>query len=151
LTEKLTFTKKIRLSKYKMNPGKIMFSKNSAFVMLLMFCGILLFTNTSKCQDDSYLPFAQVMPAPVGGMESVYKHIAYPELAKKAGVSGKVYALVYVNENGGIDQVKVIRGIGAGCDEAAIDGVKATKFSPGKNNGAPAKVKLSLAIIFKLD
>jgi len=102
-------------------------------------------------QDDPYLPFAQVMPAPVGGMESVYKHIVYPESAKKAGVAGKVYVLISINESGGVDQVKVVRGIGAGCDEAAMNGVKAVKFSPGKNDGAAVKVKLSLAIIFKLD
>jgi protein TonB len=102
-------------------------------------------------QEDPYLPFAQVMPTPIGGMEGIYKHVTYPELAKNAGVSGKVYVLVYINENGGVDQVKVVRGIGAGCDEAAVEGVKATKFSPGKNNGIPVKVKLSLAIIFKIN
>ena len=101
-------------------------------------------------QEDPYLPFAQVMPAPVGGMEAIYKHIVYPEAAKKAGVNGKVYVLVYVNEQGGVDQVKVVRGIGAGCDEAAMAGVKAAKFTPGKNDGSAVKVKLSLAIIFKI-
>ena len=105
----------------------------------------------SYFQEDPYLPFAQVMPAPVGGMESIYKHISYPDVAKKAGVTGKVYVLVYVNEKGSVDQVKVVRGIGAGCDEAAISGVKASKFSPGKNDGSAVKVKLSLAIVFKMD
>ena len=105
----------------------------------------------SYFQEDPYLPFAQVMPSPIGGMEAIYKRITYPDLAKKAGVTGKVYVLVYINENGGVDQVKVVRGIGAGCDEAAVNAVKSIKFSPGKNNGAAAKVKLSLAIIFKLD
>ena len=108
-------------------------------------------TGLSSIMDDPYLPFAQVMPAPIGGMESIYKHIIYPDAAKKAGVAGKVYVLVYVNENGGVDQVKVVRGIGAGCDEAAIDAVKVSKFSPGKNDGASVKVKLSLAIVFKLN
>ena len=110
-----------------------------------------LIVGLSYSQDDSYLPFAQVMPAPVGGMGAIYKHITYPDEAKKAGVAGKVYVLVYVNEGGGVDQVKVVKGIGAGCDEAAIQGVKAIKFSPGKNDGASVKVKLSLAIVFKLD
>ena len=122
----------------------------SAIIFVIIVFTLPLIVGLSYIQEDPYLPFAQVMPAPVGGMEAVYKHIVYPDAAKKAGVSGKVYVLVYINESGGVDQVKVVRGIGAGCDEAAIDGVKAVKFSAGKNDGAPVKVKLSLAIIFKL-
>jgi len=93
-------------------------------------------------QEDPYKPFAEVMPEPVGGLESIYKNIAYPDLAKKSGVQGKVYVLVYINEAGRVDDVKVIKGIGAGCDEAAIDAIKKASFTPGKMNGAAIKTKL---------
>jgi protein TonB len=122
----------------------------STIIVSVFVITLPLIVGLSYIQDDPYLPFAQVMPAPVGGMEAIYKHIVYPDAAKRAGVSGKVYVLVYVNENGGVDEVKVIRGIGAGCDEAAAAGVKEVRFTPGKNDGAPVKVKLSLAIIFKI-
>jgi protein TonB len=123
----------------------------STIIIVAIIFAFPLIVGLSSFQEDPYLPFAQVMPSPVGGMESIYKHISYPEIAKKAGVSGKVYLLVYVNEKGGVDQVKIVRGLGAGCDEAAMDGVRAARFSPGKNNGSAVKVKLSLAIIFKID
>jgi protein TonB len=119
------------------------------FVNIIFFFPLII--GLFYIQEDPYLPFAQEMPAPIGGMESIYKHITYPDMARKAGVSGKVYVLIYVNESGGVDQVKVVKGIGAGCDEAAIEGVKASRFIPGKNNGAPVKVKLSLPIIFKFN
>ncbi len=45
---------------------------------------------------------------------------------------------------------KIIKGIGAGCDEAAIDAVKQTKFTPGKQKGKPVKVQVSIPIVFKL-
>ena len=90
------------------------------------------------------------MPQPVGGMANLYKNITYPEMAKKAGVSGKVYLLLYVNENGGIDNVKIIKGLGMGCDDAAINGVKSTKFKPAMNNGVAVKAKLSIPINFEL-
>ena len=102
-------------------------------------------------KDDLYKPFAQVMPEPKDGLESIYKQIKYPEVAQKAGVEGKVYLLIYINENGDVDDVKVIKGLGAGCDEAAIEVIKNTKFNPGKDNGTPIKVKLSLPITFKLN
>ena len=101
-------------------------------------------------QEDPYAAFAEVMPEPVGGVSAIVKKISYPEIARKSGVEGKVYVLVMINERGGVDDVKVIRGIGAGCDEAAVKAVKDSKFTPGKNKGANIKVKLSLPISFKL-
>ncbi|MEJ2616062.1 MAG: energy transducer TonB [Ignavibacteriaceae bacterium] len=67
-----------------------------------------------------------------------------------AGVEGKVYLLIYISENGNVDDVKVLKGLGAGCDKAAVNAVKETKFNPGKDNGKAIKVKLSLPITFKL-
>jgi periplasmic protein TonB len=117
----------------------------SLFLLLIPANNIL---PTGK--DELYKPFAQVMPEPQNGIQDIYGKIKYPETAQKAGVQGKVYLLIYINENGGVDDVKVLKGIGAGCDEAAIQAVKDTKFNPGKDNGVAIKVKLSLPITFKL-
>ncbi len=107
-------------------------------------------TSIILMEEDPYLPFAEVMPEPVGGMEIIYKKLEYPEIAKRMGKQGKVYLLVYVNESGVVDDVKVIKGIGGGCDEAAVKAIKELKFSPAKNGGVAVKVKLSLSIVFKL-
>ncbi len=101
-------------------------------------------------EGDKYLAFAEKMPSPIGGLEAIYKSIKYPEIAKKAGVEGKVYALAYINESGTVDKVQIIKGIGAGCDEEVIRAVSAAKFTPGMKEGKPVKVKLSLQIKFKL-
>ncbi len=119
------------------------------FFTIIGILVLFAFTGTSVAQDD-YLPFAEVMPSPVGGMPAIYKHIQYPEMAKKSGVQGKVYVLAYIDQTGKVTQVKVLKGIGAGCDEAAVKGVQETKFTPGENKGAPVKVKLSLQINFAL-
>ncbi|MGE5353322.1 MAG: energy transducer TonB [Acidobacteriota bacterium] len=101
-------------------------------------------------QGDQYLAFAEVMPEPVGGLPAIYKKIVYPSIAKSAGLEGKVYVLIFIDEKGGVDDVKVVKGIGGGCEEAAIQAIKGVKFTPGKNGGVPVKVKLSLPIQFKL-
>ncbi|MFZ1291758.1 MAG: energy transducer TonB [Melioribacteraceae bacterium] len=101
-------------------------------------------------QNDEYLAFAEQMPEPVGGLEGIYKLIKYPELAAKAGVQGKVYVLAFINEDGSVDDVKVVKGIGAGCDEATIEAVKKSKFVAGKSGGKNVKVKMSLQVQFKL-
>jgi len=100
--------------------------------------------------EEEYLAFAQKMPEPVGGLETIIKKIVYPSLAKQQNIQGKVYLLVYVNEKGTVDDVKVVRGLGMGCDDAAIDAVKKSKFTPGQDKGQNVKVKLSIAITFKL-
>ena len=127
---------------------------NQKHISFILFFAILaLFTFENQCvaqQGNEYLAFADKMPEPVGGLTSIYQTIQYPETAKKAGIQGKVYVLAFINENGGVDDVKLIKGIGAGCDEAAIEAVKKAKFTPGKMGGNSAKVKLSLQIQFKL-
>ena len=125
-------------------------------VIVFLFITISLFSlnsfayNTMDMQANEYLAFCDEMPEPVGGLPAIYKLISYPEVAKRAGVEGKVYVLAFINENGGVDDVKVVKGIGGGCDEATIEAVKKSKFKPGKAAGVPAKVKMSLQIQFKL-
>ncbi len=90
------------------------------------------------------------MPQPVGGIAAIQNKIVYPEAAKRAGIQGRVFIKAYINENGDVDAAEVIKGIGAGCDEAAIKAVKETKFIPGKQLGKPVKVQVSVPILFKL-
>ena len=121
-------------------------------IILISFLPLNLSSNNKfNLQAVEYLAFAEEMPQPVGGLPSIYKLITYPEVAKKAGVEGKVYVLAFINENGDVDDVKVVKGIGGGCDEATIEAVKKTKFTPGLSGGKPAKVKMSLQIQFRLN
>ena len=111
---------------------------------------LFLFSTQIGASGDGYLAFAEKMPSPVDGMGQIYKNITYPRVALQAKVEGKVFLLCFIDETGAVNDVKVIKGIGAGCDEAASEAVKAVKFSPGMNKGSAVKVKLSLSIVFKL-
>ncbi len=126
-------------------------SKRNIVIMnlILLLLGSVSEIKSEK-QNDEYLAFAEQMPEPVGGLEGIYKSIKYPELAIKSGVQGKVYVLAFINEDGKVEDVKIVKGIGAGCDEAAIDAVKKSKFVPAKSGGKNVKVKMSLQIQFKL-
>jgi protein TonB len=97
--------------------------------------------------------FAEEMPSFPGGEEELYNFIAnnikYPDLAKKAGITGKVIVEFIVSEDGKIIEPKVVKGIGYGCNEEAIRIIKLMpKWIPGKQDGKPIKVKLLLPIIF---
>ncbi len=101
-------------------------------------------------EENIYFIVAEEMPEPIGGIAEIQKKIVYPEIAKRAGVEGKVYVLAFVNEQGTVTDAKIMKGIGAGCDEAALDAVKKTKFKPGKQRGKPVKVQVSIPVVFKL-
>lgn len=94
-------------------------------------------------------------PGYPGGDEARIKYlqenIKYPEEAKELGVQGKVFVTFVVEVDGSITDVRVLRGIGAGCDEEAIRVVRnMPKWVPGKQRGVPVRVQFNLPIKFTL-
>jgi len=130
--------------------------KRIFYVPLILFSFLVVFSNNAATQlpmpgEESYVAVAEIMPEPIGGLAQINKKITYPDFAKRAGVEGKVYVLAFINENGEVDDVKLIKGIGMGCDDEVLDAVKDTKFKPGYNKGNPVKAKSTIAFSFKLD
>jgi len=101
-------------------------------------------------EEPVFFVAVEDQPEPVGGIEAIQSKIVYPEIAKRAGVQGRVFIKAFVNEVGDVVKAEVIKGIGAGCDEAAVDAVMKTKFKPGRQRGKNVKVQVSIPIIFKL-
>lgn len=124
--------------------------KTIATLIIFLFSTILIQAQSSDNSDDGYLAFAEVMPEPVGGMAELIKQVKYPEIAKKAGLEGKVFAMAYIDEKGNVNDVKIIKGIGGGCDEEVISVLKKAKFKPGQNKGTNVKVKMSVPFVFKI-
>lgn len=94
-------------------------------------------------------------PGYPGGDEARVKYlqenIKYPDEAKELGVQGKVFVTFVVEVDGSITDVRVLRGIGAGCDEEAIRVVRnMPKWIPGKQRGVPVRVQFNLPIKFTL-
>ncbi len=94
-------------------------------------------------------------PEPKGGMGAFYeylgKNIRYPEQARRMGVEGRVFVEFVVDKDGALTNVKVVKGIGAGCDEEAVRIVKsAPNWTPGRQRGRPVKVKMTVPVFFKL-
>ena len=91
-----------------------------------------------------------------GGMEELFQYLAnnieYPQLAKEKGIQGRVFVNFIVDNDGSIDSVKVLRGIGSGCDEEAVRVVAAMpSWEPGLQRGKPIRVSYNLPIKFTLD
>lgn len=101
-------------------------------------------------EEPEIFVIVEQMPELIGGLAGLQKKIKYPEIAKKAGVSGRVFVQFVVDEQGNVVDPVVTRGIGAGCDEEALRAVRLAKFKPGRQRGESVQVKMSLPITFKL-
>ena len=101
-------------------------------------------------EEPQYFVAVENMPEPIGGIAAIQSKIIYPEIAKRAGVEGTVYVKAYVDKKGDVTKAVILKGIGAGCDEAALKAVKETKFNPGKQRGKPVNVMVSIPVVFKL-
>ena len=95
--------------------------------------------------------------APKGGMTAFYKYVGekllgkYPPQAKRMGIEGRVFVEFVVNRDGSIQDVKAIKGIGAGCDELAVKIIaESPTWNPGKQRGRPIRQRMVLIIVFKL-
>ena len=93
----------------------------------------------------------EMLPNQSEALQKLGECIQYPEIAKKAGIEGRVFVQFVVDEEGNMTEPKVMRGLGAGTDQEALRCVQILSFSPGMQRGKPVKVKMSLPITFRLD
>jgi len=101
--------------------------------------------------DSDVFVVVEQSPILLGGLDALQREIQYPEIAKRAGVEGRVYLQMIVDENGQVVDPIITRGIGAGCDEEALRAIKTMKSVPGVQRGQRVKVKMSLPVTFRLN
>ena len=105
--------------------------------------------------EDSIFFFVETQPSFKGGIAAFYKYIGkeikYPSQARSMRIEGKVFLEFVINKEGAITNIKVLRGIGGGCDKEAIRVLQnAPKWNAGKQRGKAVNVKMVLPITFKL-
>ncbi|MCU1321607.1 MAG: Energy transducer TonB [Acidobacteriaceae bacterium] len=74
----------------------------------------------------------------------------FSEEARKAKVAGNVLVNLWVDTNGNPSHVRVIRGVGMGLDEKAVEAVRQYKFRPAMENGKPVLVELNIEVNFQI-
>ncbi len=89
-----------------------------------------------------------------GGREAFFQYLAqnmqYPELARRKGVQGRVFVQFVVEKDGAISNAKVVKGIGAGCDEEALRVIASSpKWIPGRHRGKVIRQNMVQSIVFK--
>ncbi|MDX1419017.1 MAG: M56 family metallopeptidase, partial [Rubricoccaceae bacterium] len=90
------------------------------------------------------------MPEMVGGLEAFAERLTYPQIARLAGIEGRVLVQFVVDAEGAVRDATVIEGVHEALDAAALDAVEGSAFTPGRQRGEAVKVQLVLPVTFKL-
>jgi len=106
--------------------------------------------NDENTEEEEIFIVVEQMPELIGGLASLNKHITYPEMARRAQIEGRVIVEFIIDKEGNVNNPKIIRGIGGGCDEVALSAVQKVKFKPGMQRGKPVLVRYSMPINFTL-
>ena len=97
--------------------------------------------------SEEFIPYDQapVPKIPLGDL------VIYPELAKEAGIEGKVYIKAYINTKGSVTSAKVLKGVpNTGLDEAALKAVKKSRWYPARQRDKKVGVWITIPIDFSL-
>jgi protein TonB len=87
-------------------------------------------------------------PTPAALQTRVTPH--YPPAAKRDGVEGVVVLFITINEKGRVDSARVLRGIGSGLDESALDAARTTTWFPATIDGQPVRSTRRFNVRFSL-
>jgi periplasmic protein TonB len=74
----------------------------------------------------------------------------FSEEARKQKVGGNVLVYLQVDANGRPMHERVLRGIGLGLDERALEAVKQYRFKPAMENGKPVAVEMNIEVTFTI-
>ena len=133
--------------------------KNVSLKVVLMMLVLLFSFMTSTAQtkkNDMVFDVVEVMPQFPGGQIAMLKYIMenikYPEQAMKEGIQGRVAVRFIVEKDGSISDVKPILSVHPLLNKEAVRVVESMpKWTPGKQNGKPVRVRFNLPVMFKLN
>lgn len=133
--------------------------KNVSLKVALMMLVLLFSFMTSTAQtkkNNMVYDVVEVMPQYPGGQIAMLKYIMenikYPKQAMKEGIQGRVTVRFIVEKDGSISDVKPILSVHPLLNKEAVRVVESMpKWTPGKHNGKPVRVRFNLPVMFKLN
>jgi TonB family protein len=104
-------------------------------------------------QDGEIFVIVEETAQPKDGMENFYAFIInnmrYPKEAKEKGIEGRVFIEFVIEKDGSLTNLKVLKGIGHGCDDEAMRVLAMSPpWNPGRQRGMTVRQKMVMPIIF---
>lgn len=128
--------------------------KHLRLIFLISWSFLGLFSSIEVFAQDDNTVYTMVEQQPVG-LEQFFKYVqqnmVYPGSAQSQSIQGRVLIEFIIEKDGSVSNLKLVKGIGGGCDEEAMRLVQnAPRWVAGKQNGKAVRVKMLLPILFKL-
>lgn len=116
---------------------------------------ITIVTEDPKEESDEILLIVEEEATPQGGLNAFYSYIQsnlkYPIQARRMGIEGRVFISFVVEKNGSITDVKILKGIGAGCDEEAVRIIaNSPSWTPARQRGKAVRQRMTFPLNFTL-
>ena len=97
--------------------------------------------------EDKFIPYDQAPrpKIPLGDL------IIYPELAREAGIEGKIFVRAFINTKGVVTATKIVKGLpNTGLDEAALIAIKKSRWYPARQRDKKVGIWLTIPVDFSL-
>lgn len=105
----------------------------------------------AKTAANVFLPMDDVAFGSESGPSFIHQILpAYPFVARKLGIEGKVLLRLTIDSTGKLQDIKIIENPGYGFASAAIDAINKSQFAPAYRNGKPIRTSALLPIRFAI-
>ncbi|MDR4987532.1 MAG: energy transducer TonB [Bacteroidales bacterium] len=116
----------------------------------------IIFQEEEEVDEDVIFTVVEDQPEFPGGEAArqrfLEENLRYPQMAREAGIQGTVFVTFVVETDGSVTDVRILRGIGGGCDEEAMRVVRMMpRWQPGRQRGQPVRVQFNMPIRFRLN
>jgi protein TonB len=103
-------------------------------------------------EEERYLPMHMISVPPVFSEREVLASLVYPPIALRAGIEGMVYLELFIDRQGEIRQITVLRENppDRGFGEAAVNAFRGLKGKPAEANGEPVAVRYRYPVRFTI-
>ncbi len=117
---------------------------------------VIGYSSNDTTKNREIFTNVEVLPSFPGGLQAFGKFLAqnlkYPEVAKKANIQGRVFCQFIVEKDGSLSNIRVVSGIGGGCDEEAVRVLAISpKWKPGLQNDKVVRVSYTIPIFFQIN
>ncbi|WP_020606707.1 energy transducer TonB [Spirosoma spitsbergense] len=137
-------------------------SRQLLFIPVLCLASFFFLLNTSgfaqklSLSDTTVYTIVEHQPEFQGGFGALKTYmlanVHYPAQAQEAKVKDRVFISFIVERDGTLSDIRMLKGVGYGCDEEAIRVIKSMpRWIPGSQSGEPIRVKYNLPVLFGID
>ena len=100
--------------------------------------------------EPVYVPQHKISQIPVIPTREILAKIQYPPLALRQGIEAVVYLELFIDQNGKIRKIDVLKDPGYGFSEAAIAALEGMQCEPARANNEPVAVRFRYPVRFSL-